>query len=589
MEDAVYRELLHVGRQLVAELEPEAVLRKVLEVARRITGARYAALGVLDESRQGLDRFLVSGLDEKTQQRIGELPRGRGVLGELIRHPQPLRLASVGHHPRSYGFPPGHPPMETFLGAPVMIRGEVFGNVYLTEKEAGEFSEDDEEALVILAEFAGVAIENAGLHERLSRRNDELKRAVLALETSSAITRALAGETELERVLELISKRGRAVVEAQTLAIMLIEGDELNVVAAAGVLAPLIEHARVPLDGSVVGEAVRSRRVQRLAGENQERFRTAGFARIAGVSAVSGLFVPLIFRGNCIGTLVALDRLTDGDFSDDDASILEAFADSAAMAVGSAQDVWAEHRRRSLQATEAERRRWARELHDDTLQELAAVKLGLAASLQSETADGMRSAIRWAMEAVENRVASLRGLIADVRPASLDELGLQPALESLAERVRDRGLTVRLDVDLDYESGRSRTRPVPVVEDAVYRLSQEALTNALKHAEAESAQVTVAESDGMIELRVHDDGRGFSPDDATMGFGVLGMRERVELLGGRLEVRSEPGAGTELHAVIPGVHRTAPNGVSADEETIATHDRTRDGIALHGARGHRSA
>ena len=564
MKEAQYRQLLSVGRQLVSELDFESVLRRVLEVAREITGARYGALGVLDEEGRSLDRFLVSGLDESARKRIGELPRGRGVLGELIAHPRPLRLASVGDHPRSYGFPPGHPRMETFLGAPVMIRGEAFGNVYLTDKETGEFTEDDEEALVILAEWAAVAIENARLHERLSRRHDELQRAVLALETSTAITRALAGETELERVLELIAKRGRAVVEADTLAIMLAERDELEVVSVAGRLASQIEHARVPLDGSVAGETVRTRQVHRLTADDLDSFRQRGLARVAGVSPRTGLFVPLVFRGECIGVLVALDRVGDAEFSEDDARVLHAFADSAAMAVGTAQSVSEEHRRRSLDATEAERRRWARELHDETLQELAALRLGLAASLRSETLDDTRTAVRWAMRELENRVAALRGLIADVRPASLDELGLQPALENLADRLRARGLAVELELDLDYETGRAPTRHLAVVEDAIYRLAQEALTNALKHADAREARLTVFETDGTIMLRVSDDGRGFRPEQSTMGFGVLGMTERAELLGGRLEIRSVPDHGTEVRAVIPAPHREAPQHGAAN-------------------------
>ena len=147
---------------MVSKHDPEAVLEQVLEAARELTGARYAAIGVLDDDKRELARFLTVGIDDELRQRIGPLPRGHGILGELIRDPQPLRLARISEHPRSYGFPAEHPPMETFLGVPVMIRGEVFGNLYLTEKRGGsEFDERDEQLLVVLAEWAAIAIDNA--------------------------------------------------------------------------------------------------------------------------------------------------------------------------------------------------------------------------------------------------------------------------------------------------------------------------------------------------------------------------------------------------------------------------------------------
>ena len=158
--------LIEVGRSLVAELNLPNVLDRVLEVAREITGARYAALGILDEEKRELEQFLTVGIDESERSRIGSLPRGHGVLGLLIRDPRPLRLDDVGAHPDSYGFPPDHPPMKTFLGVPVLIRGEAWGNLYLTDKQGGSsFTEEDEEALLVLADWAAIAIENARLYE----------------------------------------------------------------------------------------------------------------------------------------------------------------------------------------------------------------------------------------------------------------------------------------------------------------------------------------------------------------------------------------------------------------------------------------
>src|SRR5215207_10781042 len=171
MEETRLRRLLDVGRSLIAELDPDVLLDRLLEVAREMTGARYAAIGVLDERRELLEQFLTKGIDEETHRAIGDLPHGRGVLGVLIREPRPLRLADVGAHPESYGFPLAHPPMHTFLGVPILVHGEAWGNLYLTEKEGGEeFTEDDERSIVVLADWAAIAIENARLYQHAEER-----------------------------------------------------------------------------------------------------------------------------------------------------------------------------------------------------------------------------------------------------------------------------------------------------------------------------------------------------------------------------------------------------------------------------------
>ena len=182
--------LIEVGRSLLSELDLDVVLDRVLETARDLTGARYAALGILDEHRRELAQFLTRGVDEATHRAIGDLPRGRGILGLLIDDPRPLRIADVGEHPRSYGFPPGHPPMRTFLGVPVMIRGEAWGNLYLTEKAGGEFTAEDEDAVVVLADWAAIAIENARLYRSVDARRAELERAVRGFEATATIARA---------------------------------------------------------------------------------------------------------------------------------------------------------------------------------------------------------------------------------------------------------------------------------------------------------------------------------------------------------------------------------------------------------------
>src|SRR4051794_34402822 len=256
-DPVLLRRLLDVSRSVVSELDLEAVLRRVVEDACDITGARYGALGVMSERGDSLDRFITTGIDRETHAAIGDLPRGRGVLGVLITDPKPLRLSNVGSHPRSYGFPPAHPEMNTFLGMPILIRGEAYGNLYLTEKEGGQdFDEVDEEAVGVLADIAAVAIDNARLYQRVEGRREELERAVVGLEATTEIARAVGGETDLGRILELIAKRGRALVNARTVVIVLEDKDELAVAAAAGKIDDAVLGRRIPLEGSLYSEVL---------------------------------------------------------------------------------------------------------------------------------------------------------------------------------------------------------------------------------------------------------------------------------------------------------------------------------------------
>ena len=549
--------LIDVGRSLVSELESEIVLRRLLDAAREITGASYAALGVLDEDRKTLRRFLTVGIDEETHREIGDLPRGRGVLGVLISEPKPLRLAHVGDHPRSYGFPASHPPMDSFLGVPVLIRGEPFGNLYLTNKEGGgEFTDDDEAAAVVLADWTALAIDNARLFERETERRYELERAVMGLEATTAIARAVGGETDLERILELIVKRGRALVEARAMIILLQEGDEQQVVAASGQLEREVLGLRIPVEGSVTGGVLQTGRAERLDNISE---RLTSPLRDA-IQAQTGLFVPLVFRGHALGVLATFDHLGKRrQFDTDDEQILLAFAASAATAVATAQQVAAKTLRGSIESSERERARWARELHDQTLQDLAALKVGLTAARRSGEAEKINRAVDHAVAQVDEAVRELRSLITELRPASLDQLGVQPAIEALVERMGDLAdLEIELDIDLAYEAGRVAARHDRELESTVYRLVQETLNNVVKHSAATQVEVTIVEDDTALEVTVRDDGRGFDPEEPADGFGLVGMRDRVALLGGSLTIDAAPGKGSTVRVVLP-THRTAPS------------------------------
>ena len=367
------RRLNEVAKMLVSELDLEEVLDRVLELARDLTGARYAALGILDEGKSALERFLTVGIDAETRKAIGPLPRGRGILGELIRNPQPLRIEKISADARSYGLHPNHPPMKTFLGVPILVRGEPYGNLYLTEKQAGgPFDERDEELVVMLSQWAAVAIANA---------------------------RSVASE---------------------------------------------------------------------------------------------GL-------------------------------------------------------RRSIEAAEQERKRWARELHDETLQELGGLKVLLEARMRGGEPLPPQVLER-AVQRVDAAIDRLQEIIADLRPAALDELGLAAAIEALVERTN---ADARLRIATSFELEGSGTRLDASLESTIYRLAQEALRNVAKHAGASEVELTLRQGGAEVELYVRDDGCGFDPAQGTRGRGLLGMHERALLAGGSLSIESSSGAGTTLVATLP--------------------------------------
>jgi len=547
--------LIEVGQSLVSRLDFEGVLDLVLEAARDLTGARYAALGILDERKRELERFLTLGIDDATHAAIGDLPRGHGVLGKLIERAEPLRLPNVSAHPDSYGFPEGHPPMKAFLGVPIVIRGEAWGNLYLTEKENEEdFDESDEAAAVVLADWTAVAIENARLYEGLARRRDEVERqrdaatrSVRALAVMTDIARSVGGETDIDRILELIVNRGRALVDARALLILLADGDELVVATTAGELDAELHGARIPLEGTLPGRVLETGRAERLAGVSSVGSELNGL----GVSAEASMLVPLMFRGSSSGVLAALDRVVDGPgFGPEDERLLRSFAASAATAVATAQSVEAERLRHSLEAAENERKRWARELHDETLQALGGLRMLHSAALRADASGTeLRSVLDEATKLIDVEIDNLSGLIAELRPAALDEIGLAPALRTLAERKGREG-DLEIDVLVRLRDGDDARLPSET-ENTLYRLVQEALNNVAKHAGASRAEALVEWSDDIVEVTVRDDGCGFDPATANGGFGLTGMRERVMLAGGELQIDAAPGSGTVVAATIP--------------------------------------
>jgi signal transduction histidine kinase len=323
---------------------------------------------------------------------------------------------------------------------------------------------------------------------------------------------------------------------------------------------------RVPAAGTVAERVISGGRAERI---DDVPDRMAPVTRRLGLSATTALVAPLIYRGRPMGVLQAYDRTVDGpDFTAEDERLLDSFASSAAIAVATAQSVARDRLEQSIEASEQERRRWARDLHDETLQGLGALRLLLSTSLRSDD-EGLRSRVSRAVDQLDVEIDNLRGLVTELRPAALDELGLGVALRSLVERVTAEAddVAVELQVDLRWEAGDQPERLAIELEETIYRLVQESLHNVLRHAEASTVRIDLREEETLVMVSIRDDGRGFDLDEPSRGFGLLGMRERIDLVGGELEVSSEPGKGTTVLARLPNRRTPAAAGPPAPTRT----------------------
>jgi signal transduction histidine kinase len=531
------RALVEAGIAVTSELSLEAVLQRIVEAASELTGAPYAALGVIDRTGQQLERFVTHGIPKERHPEIGDLPRGRGILGVLIQDARPLRLDDLAQDPRSVGFPPGHPPMHSFLGVPILLRNVAYGNLYLTEKPGG-FTDEDEELVTLLAGQAAVAVENARLYESATRWSRQL-------ESLNEIGFALIGELELEPLLELIASSLRALLRARIVLIALPETDEVLRIKAVSGNDGLRNQSfgRTTSKGGRVFTRGRSERVDELIDDPEvDQELTRSF------SARTGLFVPLVVRGRTIGIVAVHDKVgPNAVFTDDDLRLAEQFAARAAMAVDLSERVQRDSLRRVLRGQELERRRLARELHDETGQALTSILLGLKSVEEAKDAESIGHAAKHLRELIVATLQDVRRLAVELRPKALDDFGLVPALERLAETFGDHtGIPVQLASQLGEE------RLPDEIETTLYRLVQEALTNVVKHAHAKHVSILLMKRQDKVTAVIEDDGQGFDPQNAREdGLGLVGMRERIGLVGGRLNVESSAEGGTTIAVEVP--------------------------------------
>jgi signal transduction histidine kinase len=532
------RALIEAGIALSSELSLDAVLQKLVETAAALTGAKYAALGVLDPTGSRLERFLTTGIDAQTHAAIGDLPTGRGILGVLIRDASPLRLHDLSEDPRSVGFPPGHPPMHSFLGVPVALRGIAYGNLYLTEKEGGDFGEEDEETVTLLASQAAVAIENARLYESATRWSTQL-------ESLNEVAAALVSQLELAPLLHIVATRLRTLIAADTVHIALPHADGLRIEAAAGPDAEKVVGIPIPARSKTmrVLERKRTERVDSVIDDPEIDQETARLLEMR-----TALYVPLVLRGEAIGVITAQDKEgADPRFSAEDVRLAEVFAQRATVAVDLSHRVARDALRRVVSAQEQERRRLARELHDETGQALTSILLGLRTVEEAGGEEEVRAAVAEVRELVRSTLQDVRRLAVELRPKALDDFGLVAALERLTE-----SFTEQTGIAVGFESLLPTARLTPEIETALYRIVQESLTNIVKHAQAHNVSIVLGRKSDSVSVIVEDDGVGFDPDRPREdGLGLIGMRERVSLIGGRLTIESRPGAGTTFIAEVP--------------------------------------
>jgi signal transduction histidine kinase len=529
-----YERLLETGLALAAELSLPATLQHIVELAADLTGARYGALGVLGPDGT-ISEFITTGVTGEQRAAIGHIPVGRGILGVLIDDARPLRLYDIADDARSVGFPPNHPPMRSFLGAPVTARGRVYGNLYLTEKGGGaDFDADDERALVMLAAQAGVAIENAQLYEEA---HDRARR----LEAIRAVTTAILAGTDTGELLGLVVGHARALVGADVATLAVPAGDDSLVIEAAdGLLAEELRGQVFPVQGSVTGEVLRTGKTVILAD-------ASGDDRIAQPVVRAGLgpalLLPLAVRGRTIGSLTLANARGGAPLRDTAIQLVETFAEQAAVAIEYARLQRELHRLAVLE----DRERIAKELHDGAIQALFAVGMGLQGTAVLAGSEELRGRIQDAVEELDRVIRDLRNYIFGLRPGILADRQLDQALHGLVEEFQQRtGVVTIAEID------------PPVAAELAGRagdlvqLAREALSNVSRHAEATTCRVSLylAEDGGVLE--VDDDGRGFDPSRVTgTGQGLGNLRERAQALGGRAEIDSTPGQGTRVRVTIP--------------------------------------
>ncbi|CKS79811.1 histidine kinase response regulator [Mycobacterium tuberculosis] len=516
---------------ITSGLKLDATLRAIVHTAAELVDARYGALGVRGYDHR-LVEFVYEGIDEETRHLIGSLPEGRGVLGALIEEPKPIRLDDISRHPASVGFPLHHPPMRTFLGVPVRIRDEVFGNLYLTEKADGQpFSDDDEVLVQALAAAAGIAVDNARLFEESRTREAWIEA------TRDIGTQMLAG-ADPAMVFRLIAEEALTLMAgAATLVAVPLddeapacEGDDLVIVEVAGEISPAVKQMTVAVSGTSIGGVFHDR--------TPRRFDRLDLAVDGPVEPGPALVLPLRAADTVAGVLVALRSADEQPFSDKQLDMMAAFADQAALAWRLAT---AQRQMREVEIL-TDRDRIARDLHDHVIQRLFAVGLTLQGAAPRARVPAVRESIYSSIDDLQEIIQEIRSAIFDLHAGPSRATGLRHRLD----KVIDQLAIPALHTTVQY------TGPLSVVDTVLANHAEavlrEAVSNAVRHANATSLAINVSVEDD-VRVEVVDDGVGISGDITESG--LRNLRQRADDAGGEFTVENMPTGGTLLRWSAP--------------------------------------
>lgn len=526
------RDLLRASTSVVERLDLEVVLRRIVEAGMNLVGAKYGALGVI--SREGgLERFIHVGIDHRTADDIGHLPTGRGVLGAVITDREPIRLEHLANDPRSVGFPEHHPSMESFLGVPVRVGDQVYGNLYLTESADGPFSSADQDLIVALAATAGIAIENARLYDIAKIR--ETWNATIADVMSAML------EVTGENVLDVIAERVAALIDAQLVAVAVPHGDDQLVLSTVyGPAAAELRGRSYAAAGTLTARALRTRQAVSIEGQTE----SAMFDWQPGLGPT--VAIPLFAGDEPLGVLTVSRELNGASFTAADLEMAFSFAAQASIAL---EVVRAREDRRRLE-TNRDRARIARDLHDHVIQRL----FGAGLALQSVSAiadDELSAAIEAQIDVIDATIKDIRTIIFALGS------GERPGVK----RLRDRLLDVASDVTDSWPRPPRISFAGPLdslvssdLADDMVAVLRELLTNVGKHSGADIVEVSVSIEDDRVDLIVEDDGTGVPPSAPRSG--LSNITERASLRGGGCEVTSRLEGGTRVHWRAPVDHVT---------------------------------
>ncbi|MEJ7612382.1 MAG: GAF domain-containing sensor histidine kinase [Candidatus Fervidibacter sacchari] len=548
--------LLESGVLLRFDRTLEETLQHIVDAARVVIGAKYAALAVLDEGRQ-LSQFFYSGLSEEEAKRIGEPPKGRGVLGLIIEEGKPLRLRDVTKHPKAYGFPPHHPVMRSFLGVPIIVNGKPFGRLYLAEKIGRRaFTERDEKLALLLAAQAAATIERAMLAEQANRT----ERLELLNELVSKLNRL----TDEKSVLETATEGIHASLPFAEVATVLYRPDEslsLLCFPEGSRLGLQLRRPCLKVNRTPFAVCMQERKSVILSDISVEKAKTPFERWLARRGFRSLIAVPVALSEQVLGVIFAAAMHPDA-FSRDDLTFLQTVSDHVAVALANArllQELREKERVRGLllnkvvTAQEEERKRISHELHDQIGQLLTALLIQLQLLERDLNEPPLKDRVKMLKQLAEEISIHLHHIAWELRPPALDELGLLAALERVTEE-----WSRRFNIPCEFEvNGTFNGQIEPEVAIGVFRIVQESLTNIAKHAKATHARVTVQQENGELVVTVEDNGIGFRvkdimrhPDE-NKRLGLLGMMERAAMLSGKLDIESKPGKGTKVQLRIP--------------------------------------